>query len=145
MVGGIGFAIVNIIVIAALLIASDKKKSAAQVAHWSKGALSAVTLTHCFHYILRQAYEFYSSVAVFICIASTSCCKVFRFFLCPGKHLHICQGADKLCGWPYYRQRRGRCCGCAAGGCRCRASRAGCARLVANQLLGAQGAQSSLL
>jgi hypothetical protein len=38
-VGAIGFAIANIVVIAALLITADKKKSAAQVAHWSKGEL----------------------------------------------------------------------------------------------------------
>lgn len=37
MVGAIGFAIASVVVVAMLLIAADKKQSAAQVAHWSKG------------------------------------------------------------------------------------------------------------
>jgi len=38
-VGAIAFLIANVLVIAAMLILADKRQSAAQVAHWSKGAL----------------------------------------------------------------------------------------------------------
>jgi hypothetical protein len=36
-IGAIWVAVANIVVVGAILIAADRKKSAAQVAHWSKG------------------------------------------------------------------------------------------------------------
>lgn len=37
MIGVIWVAVANIVVIGAVMIAADRKKSAASVAHWSKG------------------------------------------------------------------------------------------------------------
>jgi hypothetical protein len=50
-IGAIWVAVANIVVIGAVLIAADRKKSAAQVAHWSKGACLLLHFTWLLHFI----------------------------------------------------------------------------------------------